>query len=233
MDNASSPATKMVGPIILLGAPGVGKGTQAKRITEKYDIPQISTGDILRDHVGRGSGLGQKAKAIMDRGELVPDKIVCDMVETRLHQQDCDRGFILDGFPRTVEQAEWLDGVLAAKSFGSKNLATVVVDLTVSYNQLLQRLTGRRTCPVDGKIYNVYSQPPSVPDTCDFCGAKLVSRKDDSEEAISVRLKSYDQLTLPLVDYYRKQGALRSIQGEQATDAITAEIVAVIEKARP
>lgn len=233
MDSAATPATKMVGPIILLGAPGVGKGTQAKRVAERYDIPQISTGDILRDHVGRGSGLGQKAKAIMDRGELVPDKIVCDMVETRLRQPDCDRGFILDGFPRTVEQATWLDGVLGNKAFGGKSLPPVVIDLTVSYNQLLQRLTGRRTCPVDGQIYNIYSQPPSVPDTCDICGAKLVTRKDDSEEAISVRLKSYDQQTLPLVDYYRKQGALRSVKGEQKTDKVTAEIVAVIEKARP
>jgi adenylate kinase len=232
MDSAASPATKIVGPIIFLGAPGVGKGTQARRIAERYDIPQISTGDILRDHVARGSGLGQQAKAIMDRGELVSDKIVCGMVETRLAQPDCDRGFILDGFPRTVEQATWLDGILKAKHFGGKSLPPVVIDFTVSYNQLLQRLTGRRTCPVDGKIYNVYSQPPRVPDTCDICGAKLVTRKDDSEEAISVRLKSYDQQTLPLVEYYRKQGNLRSIKGEQAADAVTKEAVAVIEKAR-
>lgn len=233
MDSAATPATKIVGPIILLGAPGVGKGTQARRIAERYDIPQISTGDILRDHVARGSGLGQKAKAIMDRGELVPDKIVCGMVETRLGQPDCNRGFILDGFPRTVEQAKWLDGVLTAKQFDGKSLAPVVIDFTVSYNQLLQRLTGRRTCPVDGKIFNVYSQPPRVPDTCDTCGSKLVTRKDDSEEAISVRLKSYDQQTLPLTDYYRKQGSLRSIKGDQPADAVTKETVAVIEKARP
>ena len=233
MDSAVTSATKIVGPVIFLGAPGVGKGTQAKRIAERYDIPQISTGDILRDHVARGSGLGQRAKAIMDRGELVPDKIVCDMVETRLGQPDCDRGFILDGFPRTVEQAKWLDGVLATKQFDGKSLPLVVIDFTVSYNVLTKRLTGRRTCPVDGKIFNVYSQPPSVPDTCDTCGAKLVTRKDDSEEAISVRLKSYDQQTLPLTDYYRKQGSLRSIKGEQPADAVTAETVAVIEKARP
>jgi len=232
MNSVATPATKIVGPIILLGAPGVGKGTQAKRIAERYDIPQISTGDILREHVTRGSALGQKAKAVMDRGELVPDKIVCDMVEARLSQPDCDRGFILDGFPRTAEQAKWLDGVLQTKQFDGKPLAPVVIDFEVSYNQLLKRLTGRRTCPDDGKIYNIYSQPPRVPDTCDVCGAKLITRKDDSEEAISVRLKSYDQLTLPLTDYYRKQGTLRSIKGEQPADAITKETVAVIEKAR-
>ncbi len=231
-NSGKTAAPKIVGPIIFLGAPGVGKGTQAKRIAEKYDIPQISTGDILREHASRGSALGQKAKAIMDRGDLVSDKIVCDMVEFRLRQPDCDRGFILDGFPRTVEQATWLDGVLTAKSFDGKSLRPVVVDFVVSYNQLLQRLTGRRTCPVDGSIFNVHSQPPRVPDTCDLCGSKLVTRKDDSEDAISVRLKSYEQQTLPLVDYYRKQGTLRSISGEQTADKVTAETVAAIEKAR-
>src|SRR5207248_1611810 len=149
MDSAATPATKIVGPIIFLGAPGVGKGTQAQRIAERYDIPQISTGDILREHVTQGSALGQKAKAIMDRGELVPDKIVCDMVAARLNQPDCQRGFILDGFPRTAEQAKWLDGMLAVKTFGGKKLAPVVIDFTVSYNELIKRLTGRRTCPED------------------------------------------------------------------------------------
>src|SRR5436309_13244571 len=146
MDSAASTATKVVGPIILLGAPGAGKGTQARLLAERYNMPQISTGDILREHVTQGSALGQKAKAIMDRGELVPDKIVCDMVAARLHQRDCERGFILDGFPRTAEQAKWLDGMLAAKTFGGKQLAPVVIDFTVSYNELIKRLTGRRTC---------------------------------------------------------------------------------------
>src|SRR5947209_1730706 len=232
MDSAATPATKIVGPIIFLGAPGVGKGTQAQRIAERYDIPQISTGDILREHVTRGSALGQKAKAIMDRGELVPDKIVNDMVEARLHQHDCDRGFILDGYPRTLEQAKWLDGMLNAKAFGGKKLAPVVIDFPVSYNVLIQRLTGRRTCPECGKIYNIHSQPPRVPDTCDICGSKLITRKDDSEEAIAVRLKSYDQQTKPLTDFYRKQGTLRSVNGEQDAAQVTKETVDVIEKAR-
>jgi adenylate kinase len=233
MDTAASPATKIVGPVILLGAPGAGKGTQAQRIAARYDIPQISTGDILREHVSQGSALGQKAKAIMDRGELVPDKIVCDMVEARLNQPDCDRGFILDGFPRTVEQAKWLDGMLSTRVFGDKKLAPVVIEFPVSYNVLIQRLTGRRTCPEDGKIYNIHSQPPRVPDTCDTCGTKLITRKDDSEDAISVRLKSYDQQTKPLTDFYRKHGALRSINGEQDSAKVTKETVDAIEKARP
>jgi adenylate kinase len=225
-----SPQEKVVGPVILLGAPGAGKGTQAKRMVERYGIPQISTGDILREHVSRGSALGKQAKAIMDRGELVSDKIVCDMVESRLAQSDCERGFILDGFPRTVEQAKWLDSVLAAKQYGGQQLPPIVVEFQVGYNQLLQRLTGRRTCPEDGKIYNIYSQPPRVPDTCDSCGAKLITRKDDSEEAISVRLKSYEQQTKPLADYYRQQGRLRVISGEQDADVVTKQLIDAIEK---
>jgi len=227
---STSPAEKIVGPIIFLGAPGAGKGTQAKRIAERYGIPQISTGDILREHVSRGSALGKQAKAIMDKGELVSDKIVCDMVESRLSQPDCDRGFILDGFPRTVEQAKWLDSVLSSKSYGGQQMAPVVIDFEVGYNQLLQRLTGRRTCPVDGKIYNIYSQPPRVPDTCDSCGAKLFTRKDDTEEAISTRLKSYEQQTLPLADYYRRQGRLRLVSGEQDADKVTQQVIGAIEE---
>src|SRR5689334_23549857 len=142
-----------VGSIVLLGPPGAGKGTQAKLIAKHYGIPHISTGDILRSNVARGTELGRKAKEVMERGELVSDDLVNGMVADRLRQPDCGRGFILDGFPRTVAQAEWLDQELAAK--GNK-LPPVVISVDVSYNQLLQRLTGRRTCPVDGKIYNVY-----------------------------------------------------------------------------
>jgi adenylate kinase len=225
-----SPAEKIVGPVILLGAPGAGKGTQAKRIAERYDIPHISTGDILREHRDHGTALGKQADAIMSRGELVSDKIVCDMVESRLSRQDCDRGFILDGFPRTLEQAKWLDSVLAAKQYGGQQLAPVVIDFPVSYNELFKRLAGRRSCPVDKTVYNVYSQPPRVPDTCDSCGAKLITRKDDTDEAIAVRLKSYEQQTKPLADFYRQQGRLRVINGEQDSDAVTQQVISAIEK---
>ncbi len=232
MDTASKSAasTKTVGPIILLGAPGVGKGTQAKRVAERYGIPQISTGDILRDHRDHGTALGKQADAIMARGELVSDKIVCGMVETRLRQPDCDRGFILDGFPRTLEQAQWLDGMLEVKEYAGHKMTPVVIDYQVGYNQLLQRLTGRRTCPTCGRIYNVYSQPPRVPDTCDVDGAKLLTRKDDTEEAISVRLKSYEQQTKPLAEYYKTKGRLHVINGEQTSDQVTAQTVAELEK---
>jgi adenylate kinase len=229
---AQSPQTATIGPVIFLGAPGAGKGTQAKRLAERYGIPQISTGDLLREHVSMGTALGQKAKAIMERGELVPDKLVCDMVEMRLNRPDCDRGFILDGFPRTVDQATWLDGVLAGKSFGGQVLPPVVVDFQVSYNQLFQRLTGRRSCPTCGRIYNVYFQPPRVPETCDVDGTKLVTRKDDAEEAIAVRLQSYEKQTLPLADHYRRQGRLHVVDGEQPTDAVTQQAIASIETER-
>ena len=219
-----------VGPVILLGAPGAGKGTQAKLIMQRYGIPQISTGDLLRDNVGRGTDLGKKAKAFMDKGDLVPDQLVCDMVAVRLRQPDCEPGFILDGFPRTVGQAEWLDGLLKDGFFQQRYAAPpVVVNIAVGYNQLLRRLTGRRTCPTCGTIYNVYFQPPRVADTCDKDGSKLVTRKDDSEAVIAERLKAYERQTLPLIDYYRRQGRLREIEGERAPDEVTAEAFRAIE----
>jgi adenylate kinase len=230
MSTQPIPKAGAVGPIILLGAPGAGKGTQAKVIMERYGIPQISTGDILRDNVARATELGRKAKQFMDRGELVPDQLVCDMVADRLRQPDCDRGFILDGFPRTVAQAEWLDKLLENKLFDNRDkVPPVVVNVAVSYNQLLRRLTGRRSCPSCGRIYNVYFQPPRVNEICDADGTKLVTRKDDTEEVISERLKAYELQTLPLVDYYRRQGRLREINGELEMDKVTAEAMQAIE----
>ena len=223
-------AKTKVGPVILLGAPGAGKGTQAKLIMQRYGIPQISTGDILRDNVGRGTALGKKAKTFMERGELVPDQLVCDMVADRLRQADCALGFILDGFPRTVAQAEWLDGLFKDEFFATRcAVPPVVVNIRVGYNQLLRRLTGRRTCPTCGRIYNVYSQPPRVADSCDVDGSKLVTRKDDSEEVIAERLKAYERQTLPLIAYYRRQGRLREIDGERAPEEVTAEAFRAIE----
>jgi adenylate kinase len=216
-----------VGSIVLLGPPGAGKGTQAKLIAEHYGVPHISTGDILRSNVARGTELGKKAKAVMERGELVSDDLVNGMVADRIAQPDCDRGFVLDGFPRTVAQAEWLDRELAGKAGNTR--PTVVVDVDVSYNQLLQRLTGRRTCPVDGKIYNIYLQPPKEKGVCDVCGTQLFQRVDDTEEVISERLKSYERQTLPLEDFYRKQGRLRRINGEQPVEQVLAEMFRAIE----
>lgn len=216
-----------VGSIVLLGPPGAGKGTQAKLIAEHYGIPHISTGDILRSNVARGTELGRKAKAVMERGELVSDDLVNGMVADRIKQPDCDRGFVLDGFPRTVAQAEWLDRELEGKAGNARS--TVVVDVDVSYNQLLQRLTGRRTCPVDGKIYNIYLQPPKENGVCDVCGTQLFQRVDDTEEVISERLKSYERQTLPLEDFYRKQGRLRRINGEQPVEKVLADMFRAVE----
>jgi adenylate kinase len=215
-----------VGPIILLGSPGAGKGTQAKLLAKHYSVPHISTGDILRANVALGTLLGQKAKAVMERGELVSDDLVNAMVAQRLSHADCNRGFILDGFPRTEAQAEWLDRELAARG-GRRPLVVISVD--VSYNQLLQRLTGRRSCPVDGKIYNIYYQPPKQQGACDLCGTELIQRKDDTEGVISERLKSYERQTLPLIDYYRRQGRLRRVNGELPVEQVIQEIFCVID----
>ena len=228
--------TRNTGPVILLGAPGAGKGTQAKLIAERYGIPQISTGDILRDNVARGTELGKKAKAVMEGGGLVSDDLVCAMVADRLKQADCKRGFILDGFPRTVAQAEWLDKHLTTDvSFFDKGkpckIPPVVINIKVGYNQLLQRLTGRRTCPACGRIFNVYFQPPRVEGTCDVDGGKLVTRKDDTEEVISERLKAYERQTLPLVDFYRGKRQLREVDGEGSVESITGEMFKAIENA--
>ena len=221
-----------VGPVILLGAPGAGKGTQAKTIVERYAIPQASTGDLLRDHRDRGTELGKTAKAIMDSGGLVPDDLVNNMVAERLARPDTARGFILDGYPRTVAQAQWLDGYLADKRFenqGDRKLLPIVISIQVSYNQLLRRLTGRRSCPTCGRIYNVYFQPPRVADLCDVDGAKLVTRRDDCEEVISERLKAYERQTLPLADYYQAKGQLVEINGDQDMNAVTTEALKVID----
>jgi adenylate kinase len=223
-----------VGPMILLGPPGAGKGTQAKRIVERYDIPQISTGDILRDNVARGTELGRKAKEMMARGELVPDDLVNRMVGERLFQADCARGFILDGFPRTVVQAQWLDRFLAGKIFENQKPCDppVVVQFDVDYNSLLERLTGRRSCPTCGRIYNIHTQPTRVPDVCDVDGSKLVMRNDDRREVIAERLKAYELQTRPLAAYYRRRGRLVHVDGDLDVDSVTAQLVEAIERFR-
>lgn len=227
--------TQKIGPVILFGPPGAGKGTQAKRLVELLGIPQISTGDILRENVAQGTGWGKQAKAAMESGQLVSDFIVCAMVAERLTKPDTSRGFILDGFPRTVEQAKWLDNLLTGKLFESKRVLVacevppIVISLKVDYNQLLQRLTGRRSCPACGTIYNVYTKPPKVDEVCDLDGSKLVMRQDDREEVIAGRLKAYEQQTLPLETYYRAQGRLYDVNGDAPMERITEEMLSLIE----
>ena len=224
--------SRIIGPVILLGPPGAGKGTQAKRIEQHYGIPQISTGDILRAHVQRGTELGVQAKEIIARGDLVPDDLVCEMVACRLRDVDCERGFILDGFPRTARQAGWLDAFFESeifdKSHGDKCLP-IVVRIDVDYNQLVQRLTGRRTCLANGHIYNVYFQPPRVADICDVDGSPLVIRSDDREEVIRERLKAYDLQTRPVAEYYEHKGRLVAVNGELPVGEVTGQLFYVIE----
>jgi len=195
--------------IVLIGAPGGGKGTQAKMLIEKYGIPQVSTGDLLREAVAAGTPLGMRAKAAMDAGQLVSDDIVLGMIQERLSKPDAQKGFILDGFPRNIPQAEALDKML--DKLGKPLQSSILID--VDFDVLMQRLTGRRTCQSCGQMYNVHTNPPRVEGVCDKCGGTVVQRSDDNEATISNRLRVYEAQTAPLVDYYRKQGKLRTVQG--------------------
>ena len=199
--------------LVLLGAPGAGKGTQAKKIIEKYPMPQISTGDLLRAAVTAGTALGREAKSYMDKGELVPDSVVLGMVEERLKQDDCKSGYILDGFPRNTKQAEALDAMLG--KVGMSLTAALSVD--VPFENLMKRLTGRRTCKSCGQMFNVYFNAPKKEGLCDKCGGDLMQRDDDKEETIKKRLDVYSAQTAPLIDYYGKKNILKSVDGGSGT----------------
>jgi adenylate kinase len=222
-----------VGPVILLGPPGAGKGTQAKQIVERYGIPQISTGDLLREHVAKGTSLGVEAKAVMARGELVPDELMYGMVAQRLREPDCRRGFVLDGFPRTAAQAGWLDAFLEKELFENSEMCPpVVIQLVVDYTQLLLRLTGRRSCPTCGRLYNIHFQPPRVDELCDVDGTPLITRNDDRSEVITERLAAYEKQTKPVADYYREQQRLVRVNADQTVIEVTAQIFGVIDSHR-
>ena len=217
------------GPILLLGAPGAGKGTQAKELVKLWGIPQISTGDLLRANVAQGTELGRTAKEIMGRGELVPDSLVNEMVGVRLQQPDTANGYILDGFPRTLPQAGWLDGRLATQA---QALPVIAVSIHVDYNQLLRRVTGRRNCPVCQAIYNVYVNPPKRDGICDVEGAALVQRADDTEKVFEERMRAYEAMTAPVVEHYRDLGRFAEVDGDRSIGAIAAGIVAAVERMR-
>jgi len=212
--------------LILLGGPGAGKGTQAKLLIEKYKIPQISTGDILRAAVKEGTAMGKKAKEYMDAGKLVPDEVVIGIIEDRLKQADAQKGFILDGFPRTVPQAEALDATL--KKMGSK--IDNVVSIEVDEEELVTRLTGRRTCKNQacGQMYHIKFTPPKKEGVCDKCGNELYQRDDDNETTVRSRLQTYNQATKPLTDYYEKQGILKTIKGVGGINDIFNKIVGIL-----
>jgi len=211
--------------IVLLGAPGAGKGTQAKKLIEKYGIPQISTGDLLRAAVAAGTPLGKEAKSYMDKGELVPDSVVLGMVEERLKQDDCKKGYILDGFPRNTAQAEALDKMLASLNMP----LTAAVSVDVPFEDLMKRLTGRRTCKACGQMFNVYFSAPKKEGVCDKCGGELFQRDDDKEATIKKRLEVYTAQTEPLMGYYQSKGILKSVSGTGSIDEIFSKVCAILE----
>jgi adenylate kinase len=245
---APADRTFLPGPVLLLGAPGVGKGTQAQLLTAEFGIPQISTGDLFRANIERGTELGKQAKDIISSGRLVSDEIVNKMVAMRLTEPDTDRGYVLDGFPRTLNQAEWLDGYLAANNARSAeakqafmmrvakgeahDFPVVAISITVAYDVLLHRITGRRTCPVCKSIYNIFSNPPEKANICDNEGAALIQRSDDSEEVFTERMKTFNLQTAPVVEHYRTQGRFQEIDGDQSVEQVSATIVDALKHLR-
>ena len=210
--------------IIMLGAPGAGKGTQAKQIADKYSIPHISTGDIFRANIKNGTELGKKAKQYMDQGALVPDELTCDLVMDRIQQDDCKNGFVLDGFPRTIPQAEALDAALGKIN----EKMDYAIDVDVPDENIVNRMSGRRACLNCGATYHLISIPPKVEGICDRCGSKIVLREDDKPEIVQKRLKVYHEQTQPLIDYYKNQGILKSVDGTQPMDEVFKAIVTIL-----
>ena len=210
--------------IIMLGAPGAGKGTQAKRIAEKYTIPHISTGDIFRANIKNGTELGKKAKEYMDQGLLVPDELTCDLVMDRIQQDDCKNGFVLDGFPRTIPQAEALDEAL--NKIGQK--MDYAIDVDVPDENIVNRMGGRRACLSCGATYHVEFNPTKAEGICDACGAQTVLRDDDKPETVQKRLTVYHDQTQPLIDYYAQKGVLKEVDGTQDLEDVFRQITAIL-----
>ncbi len=211
--------------LILLGAPGVGKGTQGELISQEYGIPQISTGDILRKEVKEGTQLGKEAKKYMDSGALVPDDVIVRMMENRIKEDDCRKGFILDGFPRTVAQAEALDIMLKKNNISLNR----VILIDVPKNEIIDRLTGRRVCSQCGAVYHIKNNAPKKDGICDKCGGKLIQRNDDTKEVVENRLSVYEKSTMPLIEYYQKASKLVKVDGMGSIEEIFAKIEAVLQ----
>ena len=214
--------------VIFLGPPGAGKGTQAKELARKFSAPHLSTGDMLREHVAQGTSLGQRAQPIMSRGELVTDSIVLRMVADRIERPDCSHGFVFDGFPRTVTQAQWLGELLKQHGFKPPLVVHMVIDPAL----LLRRITGRRTCKVGGEIYNVYERPPKNEGRCDNDGGELEQRPDDREEIVGPRLAAYEKQTAPLAAYYRRLGRLRDIDASKSVEEVSKSILDFVRETR-
>lgn len=214
--------------VIFLGPPGAGKGTQAKRLAAKYMVPHLSTGDMLRENVAKGTPLGAKAKPIMERGELVSDSLVLKMVRERIERPDCSHGFVFDGFPRTVAQAQYLGELLKQHGFRRP----LVIHLRIDTALILKRITGRRMCKIGGEIYNLYDRPPKVEGRCDNDGGELVQRPDDREEIVAPRLNAYEKQTAPLVAYYRRLGLLHEVDAAKSVDEVRQQIDRAFQQAR-
>jgi adenylate kinase len=230
--SSMAPDAKCVEPldraVVFLGPPGAGKGTQAKELAKKFGVPHLSTGDMLRENIAKGTPLGEKAKPIMARGDFVPDSLVLKMVADRIEQPDCWHGFVFDGFPRTVTQAQYL-GVLL-RQHGYK--PSVVVHFAIDPALLLRRITGRRMCKVGGEIYNIYERPPKVADRCDNDGGELEQRPDDREEIVAPRLQAYEKQTAPLVAYYKRLGRLHTVDASRSVREVTEQVLDIVCKAR-
>lgn len=212
--------------VVMLGAPGAGKGTQAKMIASKYSVPHISTGDIFRANIKEGTELGKKAKSYMDQGLLVPDELVVDLVVDRLQQEDCSNGYVLDGFPRTIPQAEALDAALS--KLGTK--LDFALDIDVADDFIVKRMGGRRACVTCGATYHIVNIPPKKEGICDTCGSELVLREDDKPETVEKRLSVYHEQTQPLIDYYKNSGILVTLDGTQDMNDVFNSICSVLER---
>lgn len=211
--------------IVMLGAPGAGKGTQAKMIAAKYEVPHISTGDIFRANIKNGTELGKKAKEYMDQGLLVPDELTVDLVIDRLSQDDCGKGYILDGFPRTIPQAQALDAALEKR--GEK--MGYAIDVDVPDENIINRMSGRRACTGCGATYHVVYNPSKKGEVCEVCGETLILRDDDKPETVQKRLTVYHEQTQPLIDYYTKQGILKTVDGTQDMNDVFADVTKILE----
>lgn len=225
------------GPVLLLGAPGVGKGTQAQALLAEFGIPQISTGEILRKNIADGTELGLKAKGLMDQGLFVDDEAVNGMVAARLHEPGVERGFILDGYPRTLAQAGFIDGLLeihkaSGVAHGTLHLPLLAVSIKVDEQELLKRITGRRICPTCKRSYNIYAQPPLKEGVCDVEGSELVQRPDDTEETFRERMVEYNAKTAHVIEHYRGKGCFGEVDGARPVEEVTASIVGTLKSLR-
>jgi len=212
--------------VIFLGPPGAGKGTQAKELARKYGVPHLSTGDMLRENVAKGTPLGEQAKPIMARGDLVPDSLVLEMIRERIERPDCSHGFVFDGFPRTVAQAKYLGALL--RQHGDRS--ALVVHFALDPALVLRRITGRRMCQVGGEIYNIYERPTKVEGRCDNDGGELEQRPDDREEIVGPRLQAYEKQTAPLVAYYRRLGRLHDVDAAKSVEEVTQRVLEIVRR---